>query len=122
MRLAKAHLAAQVPFAFGFPIYQVMKQAKDTGQIAYPSPPLPNLGNHAVIALGYDDDKVVGEGIPGAAVTRGAIRMKNSWSDTWGDKGFGWIPYEFILQGHTRDFWTLLRSEWVDTGAFQLIS
>jgi len=122
LRLAKAHIAAQVPFAFGFPLYQLIAQAKGTGQIAYPSPALPNLGNHAVIALGYDDDKVVGEGIPGAAVTRGAIRMKNSWSDTWGDKGFGWIPYEFILQGHTRDFWTLLRSEWVDTGAFQLIS
>ena len=122
LRLAKAHIAAQVPFAFGFPIYQLVAQAKGTGQIAYPSPPLPNLSNHAVIALGYDDDKVIGEGIPGAAVTRGAIRMKNSWSETWGDKGFGWIPYEFILQGHTRDFWTLLRSEWVDTGAFQLIS
>jgi C1A family cysteine protease len=122
LRIAKAHLAAQVPFAFGFPLYQLVAQAKTTGMIAYPSPPQPNLSNHAVVAFGYDDDIVVGAGVDGAATTRGAIRIKNTWSETWGDKGFGWIPYEFILQGHTRDFWTLLRSEWVDTGAFQLIS
>ena len=122
LRMAKAHLAAQVPFAFGFPLYQLIAQAKTTGMIAYPSPPQPNLSNHAVVALGYDDDIVVGAGVDGAATTRGAIRIKNTWSEAWGDKGYGWIPYEFILQGHTRDFWTLLRSEWVDTGAFQLIS
>ena len=122
LRMAKAHLAAQVPFAFGFPLYQLIAQAKTTGMIAYPSPPQPNLANHAVVALGYDDDMVVGAGIDGAATTRGAIRIKNTWSETWGDKGYGWIPYEFILRGHTRDYWTLLRSEWVDTGAFQLIS
>src|SRR6185503_12776828 len=121
LRLAKAHLAAQVPFAFGFPLYALIKEAKTMGMIPYPSPPQPNLGNHAVVAIGYDDDMVVGQGIDGAAVTRGAIRIKNSWSDGWGDKGYGWIPYDYVLQGHTRDFWTLLRSEWVDTGAFQLM-
>lgn len=122
MRLAKAHLALQVPFAFGFPIYELIKNAKTTGQIPYPSTPLPNLANHAVVALGFDDDMEIGAGIDGAATTRGAFRIKNSWSEDWGEKGYGWVPYEFVLQGHTRDFWTLLRSEWVDTGAFQLIS
>jgi C1A family cysteine protease len=122
LHLAKAHLAAQVPFAFGFPLYQLLSEARTTGRIPYPSPPQPVLANHAVIGIGYDDTIVIGKGVKGAAVTRGAIRIKNSWSEAWGDKGYGWLPYQYVLNGHTRDFWTLLRSEWVDTGAFQLIS
>jgi C1A family cysteine protease len=120
LRLAKAHLAAQVPFAFGFPLYQSALQAQTTGRIPYPATPQPNLANHAVVAIGYDDTLEIGDGIDGAAKTRGALLIKNSWSDQWGEQGFGWLPYEFLLQGHTRDFWTLLRSEWIDTGAFEL--
>jgi C1A family cysteine protease len=97
-----------------------MMDAKTTGLVPYPDPPQPNLANHAVIAIGYDDDIEIGGGIDGAAKTRGALRIKNSWSDQWGDKGYGWLPYEYVLQGHTRDFWTLVRSEWIDTGAFDL--
>jgi C1A family cysteine protease len=119
LRLAKAHLAAQVPFAFGFPLYGLIKQAQSTGRIPYPVAPQ-NLGNHAVIAVGYDDALEIGEGVEGAVKTRGALLIKNSWSDGWGEKGFGWLPYDYVLQGHTRDFWTLLRSEWIDTGAFEL--
>lgn len=119
LRIAKAHLAAQVPFAFGFPLYQLIKGAQSTGRIPYPTTPQ-NLGNHAVVAMGYDDAIEIGKGIDGAERTRGAILIKNSWSDEWGEKGFGWLPYEYVLQGHTRDFWTLLRSEWIDTGAFEL--
>ncbi|HEV8238725.1 MAG TPA: C1 family peptidase [Thermoanaerobaculia bacterium] len=122
LHLAKAHLVAQVPFAFGFPLYQLLGEATTTGRIPYPSAEQAPLANHAVVAMGYDDDIVIGKGIKGAAATRGAIRIKNSWSESWGEKGYGWLPYEYVLQGHTRDFWTLLRSEWVDTGAFQLIS
>lgn len=122
LHVAKAHIAAQVPFAFGFPLYPLLSAARSTGMIAYPSPPQQNIANHAVLAVGYDDNLVIGDGLAGAAKTTGAIRIKNSWGETWGDQGYGWLPYEFILQGHTRDFWTLLRSEWVDTGAFQLIS
>ncbi len=120
LHLAKAHLAAQVPFAFGFPLYHSVLDAQSTGRIPYPATEEPNLANHAVVAIGYDDALEVGDGAEGAAKTRGALLIQNSWSDQWGEKGFGWLPYEFVLQGHTRDFWTLLRNEWVDTGAFDL--
>jgi C1A family cysteine protease len=119
--VAKAHLAGQVPFGFGFPLYEIAKEAQSTGKIAYPAPPQPNLANHAVIAIGYDDDVEIGGDVKGAARTRGALRIKNSWSTQWGDGGYGWLPYEYVLRGHTRDFWTLLRSEWIDTGAFDLL-
>jgi C1A family cysteine protease len=120
LRLAKTHLAGQVPFAFGFPLYPSILQAKSTGLIPFPAADVQPLANHAVLALGYDDTIEIG-GADGTTKTTGALLIKNSWSDQWGDHGYGWLPYDFVLQGHTRDFWTLLRNDWVNTGAFELI-
>jgi C1A family cysteine protease len=119
LRIAKAHLAAQVPFALGFPLFRSILDAKATGRIPDPVAGEQSVGNHAVIAVGYDDELVIGEG---AAATHGALLIKNSWSDGWGEQGYGWLPYDFVLQGRTRDFWTLTRAEWTDTGVFQIPS
>ncbi len=42
---------------------------------------------HALIISGYDDSK-------GA---NGAVRVVNSWSPNWGDAGYIWIDYNFLL-------------------------
>jgi C1A family cysteine protease len=36
----------------------------------------------------------------------------------WDDKGYGFLPYEYVVRGLTVDFWSLLKNEWVDTGEF----
>jgi C1A family cysteine protease len=108
----------QVPFAFGFPLYRSILDAKTTGLIPAPAPGEQSVANHAVVAMGYDDELVIANG---AGKTTGALLVKNSWSDGWGQQGFGWLPYQFVLQGLTRDFWTLTRAEWTDSGVFQLI-
>ena len=43
--------------------------------------------NHAVIIVGWDDNKTA------AGSTRGSWRVKNSWGQTWGRNGIGWIRY-----------------------------
>jgi len=111
LRLAKAHLAAHVAFAFDFPVYRSIAHAQMSGRIPFPATPQPVLTNHAVVAMGYDDTIEIGAGIDGAVATRGALLIKNSWSEQWGEKGYGWLPYEFVLHGRTRDFWTLLPDE-----------
>lgn len=111
LQLVKTHLAAEMPLAFDFPLYPSIANAQATGRIPFPATPQPNLANHAVVAIGYDDTMEIGEGLNSAAQTCGALLIKNSWSDQWGEKGYGWLPYEFVLQRHTRDFWTLLRDE-----------
>jgi len=107
LQVVKAHLSARIPFAFDFPLYRLIAHAQRTGRIPFPAIQEDCLTHHAVAAVGYDDTLEIGEDIKGAAKTRGAILIKNSWSDQWGESGYGWLPYEFVLQRHTRDFWTL---------------
>jgi C1A family cysteine protease len=36
------------------------------------------------------------------------------------DKGYGWLPYEYVLEGLADDWWSLLKGEWIDTGEFRI--
>jgi C1A family cysteine protease len=35
-----------------------------------------------------------------------------------GEKGYGYLPYDFVLEGLAEDWWTLIDQGWVDTGQF----
>ena len=120
LRLARAHLAAHVPFAFGFPLHKSIRQSMKSGKIPYPARGESQLANHAVLAVGYDDRVTVRNRNSKGPPTVGALLIQNSWGTRWGNKGFGWVPYAFVLEGHARDFWTLIKSDWVDSGQFQI--
>lgn len=57
---------------------------------------------------------------PGKTETTGVLLIRNSWCIEWGDKGDGWLPYKYVLQGLAIDWWSLLKNEWLDTGEFQI--
>ena len=78
------------------------------------------LGGHAVVAVGYDDARVIENTNPGGGKTTGAILVRNSWGTEWGDRGYGWLPDDYCLRGLARDWWSLLKSDWVETGQFGL--
>lgn len=116
----KAGIAAGIPAMFGFSVYSSIVQARTTGMIPFPLVGESLLGGHAVVACGYDDALLIRNATPGGPETRGALMIRNSWGTAWGNQGYGWLPYEYVLRGLAVDWWVLLKAEWVDTKNFGL--
>ena len=95
----KSCLAMGYPFVFGWKVYQsaMTDKVKASGDI-----PMPGfwerhftqpLGGHAVLGCGFDDKTK-------------KIMFKNSWSTSWGDSGFGYLPYAYFNDPNlSSDFW-----------------
>ena len=82
VRVYKQALAHRVPFVLGMPVYDSFFRLSGRGSV-YNDLSGPDKGGHAVVIVGYDDDRF-----------GGAFRVLNSWSTSWGDGGLFWIPYE----------------------------
>ncbi len=52
----------------------------------------------------------------GEIETTGALLLRNSWGGEWGEEGYGWLPYDYILSGLSEEFWSILKKEWIDSG------
>ncbi|MBP1748520.1 MAG: peptidase papain [Deltaproteobacteria bacterium] len=114
------NLAAGLPAMFGFTVYSSYTQSARTGKIPFPARNEKTVGGHAIAAVGYDDSVTIKNTGTGAAETKGALLVRNSWGTGWGMDGFGWLPYEYVLKGLAVDWWSLLKCEWIDTGVFRL--
>lgn len=79
----KAHLNAGYPVAFGAMVDESF--AKAGAGFVWNKREGKELGGHAMLLVGYDDDK-------------GAFKVLNSWGGQWCDNGYGWIGYEFFVQ------------------------
>ncbi|HEY9751676.1 MAG TPA: C1 family peptidase [Coleofasciculaceae cyanobacterium] len=116
----KRSLARGIPLMFGFTVYDSIQQSETTGKIPFPTRGEQIIGGHAVDAVGYDDTLTIENTNETGNTTTGALLIRNSWGTEWGDAGYGWLPYEYILRELADDWWSLLKQEWIDTGNFGL--
>lgn len=86
------------PFVFGFKVYESFESAetKSTGVVPLPKPDEKKIGGHAVLAIGFDDDKQ-------------HFIFRNSFGSDWGDSGYGYMPYSYIssIDKLAFDFWVV---------------
>lgn len=91
-----ACLAGGLPVVFGLTVYDCFSggKAAETGIVTLPGPDDSPQGGHAICLVGHDAGKR-------------RFLIRNSWGD-WGLKGYGWLPYAYILDpGLAADFWVV---------------
>jgi C1A family cysteine protease len=94
--LAKGH-----PIVFGFAVYESFetREMANTGIGKMPGRKERMLGGHAVLAAAYDD-------------SIGRFLIRNSWSSSWGMKGYFTLPYEYLTSTDLADdFWVITETE-----------
>ena len=94
----KQYLATmQQPVLIGMDVYESFESpvVAQTGIV-----PIPNkdtekyMGGHAVLIVGYDDSMQM-------------FIVRNSWGEKWGDKGYFYLPYNFLTLGFAFDSWVI---------------
>ena len=115
----KTNISVGLPAMFGFTVYQSYSQTNGNGgRFPFPTQGEKVVGGHAVDVVGYDDTLKIKNATPGGPETTGALLIRNSWGTGWGDHGYGWLPYQYVLSGLATDWWSILKTEWIDTGNF----
>jgi len=92
----KKLLIQQIPFAFGFNVYDNFHESDFvTGIMKMPTASSKIIGYHAIMCAGYNDDCQ-------------SLLCRNSWGSDWGMDGYFWMPYEFVLNPkHCHEFWQI---------------
>jgi len=93
----KGCLSAGFPFVVGILVYSSFETNKvaATGIVSMPGPKERLLGGHAVLICGYDD-------------TRQWWIARNSWGSVWGDRGYFYLPYDYLLNNRlSSDLWSI---------------
>ncbi len=88
------------PVEGGFSVPESMfyPQTELSGVVIVPFPNEQIVGGHAVLFVGYDDRLRL-------------LKFQNSWGESWGDGGFGYLPYDYVEMGLADDFWTIRMAE-----------
>jgi len=97
-------IAGGLPFVFGFAVFEsfMTQEVATTGIVPMPQQFESILGGHAVQAIGYDDENQW-------------FIVRNSWGEGWGDKGYFYLPYEYMANPQlVGDLWAIVFVDSVD--------
>lgn len=111
--LVRRSLRQGLPVSVDFPLHPSLMISFTSGVIPVPRLGEPSLGRHVALAVGYDDEQAVDHDIFRADPPRGALLIRNSWGSDWGEKGYGWLPYAYLLTGLTTTGWIACEADWL---------
>lgn len=104
----KSALAEGYPIVFGISLYESFDKQRKRGVVPLPTPNEVSRaahGGHAMLCVGYSDpDKV--------------FIVRNSWGEDWGDDGYCYIPYAYLINEkfNDGDSWIIRQLENIDFG------
>lgn len=90
--MIKRALEAGNPVVFGVMVDDAFMNTPKDGVVAMPKSPRTAAGGHAMLIVGYDN-------------TTSTFIVRNSWGTSWGDKGYCYMPYDYIDSAYGDDFW-----------------
>jgi uncharacterized tellurite resistance protein B-like protein len=110
----KHALADGNPILFGLELFASFNKQAAKGLVPMPTPKeslLPGEG-HAMLCVGYSD-------------ADGVFIVRNSWGSEWGDGGYCYVPYRYMMEYNCRDSWVITHvhvldpdeSTWADDDA-----
>ncbi|HME48298.1 C1 family peptidase [Mycobacterium sp.] len=81
----KDAISSNLAVVFGFTVYESFESpaVAQTGVMPMPAPGENTVGGHCVAAVGYSDPK-------------SQVIVRNSWGSSWGDKGYFYMPYQYM--------------------------
>lgn len=90
-------LASGFPIVFGFTVYSSFESdaVAKSGILGMPKANEEVEGGHCVSLVGYDKAKKL-------------FLVRNSWGTDWGQDGYFWMPFDYVLDSNLADdFWTI---------------
>jgi C1A family cysteine protease len=96
--------------AVGMTVYSSMESnsVAKTGILPMPKAKEKQLGGHAVSIVGYKPSIAIKKKLFRKAVVQtGWFIVENSWGTGWGDKGYFYMPYEYVVKGYADEFWIM---------------
>ena len=106
LRNVKAVLAANKPIVTGIRVRNNFLKLKDISEEPtravswWPNidQDTTNIGGHALVVVGYDDNFYTRRQGRKPLQERGAVKVFNSWGAEWGSNGFAWIRYDYFFE------------------------
>lgn len=112
-RAWKEALARGYPIIFALNLFRSFSAFQRKGLVPSPTPEdrQGTASGHAMLCVGYSD-------------TDGVFIVRNSWGSAWGDGGYCYVPYKYVMTWNLGDSWILRHVEpvepdpstWADDG------
>lgn len=91
-------LTHKIPVVFGVTLYDSFESdvVASNGMVPMPNPSERVVGGHAMLIVGSNDTHFI---------------VRNSWGEGWGDKGYCYMPHEYVANENLADdFWAIFLS------------
>ena len=95
----KQSLLDGYPVIFGIIVFSSFEtdEVSKSGIVPMPTETDKELGGHAILIVGYKEID-----------NKNYFIIRNSWGQEWGDKGYCYLPFEYVLDNKlAEDFWSI---------------